>query len=293
MQNFRNFISEEVKSKTSKLLLINVNVPEQKAALKKEFKDLVSVDWEDVVIDSGKIVVKKQSIDEFSFVFVGTVGTHSSLCSVLEAYLTKNAIGNLFYGSASANCNKPLQSVLLNNFRVPQIKTIIGNTDKVKANDLIKTLGLPIVSKIIHGSQGKGIAKHDTKESLTKYLNDTENAIIIFQSFVPNDGDIRAFFFKNKMIYSIIRKSSSDKEFRNNTSLGGNKEQIELDKEAKAIALKAHQIMKFDFSGVDLIQDKNTKQWYVMEINAAPQYFGDPYFNLVMDEVKSYIHNHI
>ena len=84
-------------------------------------------------------------------------------------------------------------------------------------------------------------------------------------------------------MYSIRRESSKDSEFRNNVSLGGTKTTIKLEPAAKKIADAANAAMKFDVTGVDIIQHKDTKKWYVMEINAAPQFSGE-LFEPVIDE---------
>jgi ribosomal protein S6--L-glutamate ligase len=74
-------------------------------------------------------------------------------------------------------------------------------------------------------------------------------------------------------MYSIKRKSKDDKkEFRNNYSLGGTAERLEIPVKAMNIAKKASKAMGFDVSGVDLIKEKGTDNWYVLEVNSAPQF---------------------
>jgi glutathione synthase/RimK-type ligase-like ATP-grasp enzyme len=74
-------------------------------------------------------------------------------------------------------------------------------------------------------------------------------------------------------MYCIKRKSKDDKkEFRNNQSLGGSAERSEIPKKAMDLAKKASKSMGFDISGVDLIKEKGTDNWYVLEENSAPQF---------------------
>ena len=40
------------------------------------------------------------------------------------------------------------------------------------------------------------------------------------------------------------------------------------------MAIKSAQILDLDMAGVDIIQDINTKKYYIMEVNAAPQFNG-------------------
>lgn len=281
--NLKDFINEA--KSTARFLFISFNKDGKEAAIKKKIKETLFIEWDDLSIVDGDIMVKRQKkLSEFEFVFVGTVGDHADLSSSILSYIKINKMKHFFYGSSSETCNKMLQSVNLLGSNVPQIKTVISRADKISASSLITSLSLPIISKIIHGSQGKGIKKHDTKEDLANHLKKNPEESYIFQEFIPNDGDLRIFYVRNKLLYSIRRKSAKDTEFRNNTSLGGSKESIKLEPEAKKISDKANDAMKFDATGVDLIQHKVTKKWYVMEINAAPQFSGD-YFEPVMDEL--------
>ena len=130
-----------------------------------------------------------------------------------------------------------------------------------------------MVSKITDGSQGKGVELQKTKMDLEKYLKKNKEETIIFQKFIENEGDYRLFFIGQDLLYTIKRKSKDDKkEFRNNYSLGGTVERIDLPKNATEIAKKASKVMGFDVSGVDLIKDKNSDNWYILEVNAAPQF---------------------
>jgi ribosomal protein S6--L-glutamate ligase len=108
---------------------------------------------------------------------------------------------------------------------------------------------------------------------LEKYLKKNKDETIIFQKFVENEGDYRVFIIEQDIMYSIKRKSKDDKkEFRNNQSLGGTSEKSEIPKKAMDIAKKASKVMGFDISGVDLIKEKGTDNWYVLEVNSAPQF---------------------
>jgi ribosomal protein S6--L-glutamate ligase len=108
---------------------------------------------------------------------------------------------------------------------------------------------------------------------LEKYLKKNKEETIIFQKFIENEGDYRVFIIEQDIMYSIRRKSKDDKkEFRNNQSLGGTSERSEIPVKAMDIAKKASKVMGFDISGVDLIKEKGTDNWYVLEVNSAPQF---------------------
>lgn len=280
----RSFLNERV-SAPPKYLFICFSTDGKAEAIKKRLKDCLFVDWDKLSAVDGEIIVSgKFPLSTFSFIFIGAVGEHADMATCVMNFISTNKMPFISYGSTPESCNKILQSVLLKQNKLPQIKTVIAHAEEVTAASLVKQLKLPVVSKIIHGSQGKGIEKHDTKEHLEKFLSRHKGETFIFQEFIPNDGDFRVFFVKNKMLYAIKRKSAKKTEFRNNVSLGGTKEHVTLDAKGEKLAVEACKTMGFDMTGVDLIQNKDTGEYFIMEINAAPQFSGDN-FEKVIDEI--------
>jgi RimK family alpha-L-glutamate ligase len=229
--------------------------------------------WTDLIFQEDKILLENKEIKDFDFIFIGVISKYPSYFTALEKYVDKYKIPNFRYGCSPERSNKIYQNSNMEMGGVPQIPTIISKCSSVNSNELIKELGLPMVSKITDGSQGKGVELQKTKMDLEKYLKKNKEETIIFQKFIENEGDYRLFFIGQDLLYTIKRKSKDDKkEFRNNYSLGGTVERIDLPKNATEIAKKASKVMGFDVSGVDLIKDKNSDNWYILEVNAAPQF---------------------
>jgi RimK family alpha-L-glutamate ligase len=232
-------------------------------------------------------MLDNEDLADAAYVFVGVVGLNSAFCSCVREYLTKYKVPALFYGTSHELNNKPLQTVLMHNAGVKQIKTIISKCSAVTVEHLVTELKLPLVSKVIDGSQGRGVDKHDDKATLTKLLKSKKNELYIFQEFIPNDGDIRAFYIGDELVYTIKRRTKdSSKEFRNNISLGGSHEKVKLDAVAIKLASKAQKALAFDMTGLDLIQHQETKDWYVMEVNSAPQFAGGEKDEILQKLVK-------
>jgi len=262
-------------------LFIGFSADGKEQALKKELKNSTFVDWSDLSIKSGDLYAGNIPLSKFKFIMVGVIGDNHHMYSCIRRYVEIHKIKFMSYGTPPERENKMYQTVAMKDYGIDQIKTVIVKAKNTSASALIKELKLPVISKIINGSQGKGIEKHDKKEQLESFLKKNQDEVFIFQEFVPNDGDFRVFYIHDKLVYSIKRTSQSDKEFRNNVSLGGKQEYTELEPAAKKLADKVCHVMEFDITGVDLIQNKKTKKWYVMEINAAPQFTG-PEFKKVM-----------
>lgn len=228
--------------------------------------------WEELNLINGVPSVKLTPITDYEYVVIGAVYTDDK-CTALYEYLDAHQRPYFSHGYPPYRNNKLLQSAKLETHQLPQPKTIIGFGKSVDADNLIAQLKLPIVSKITNGAQGKGIEKHDTKESLEKRLKNDADVELIFQEFIANDGDFRVMFIKGEFIHAIKRTTTdAEKEFRNNISLGGTFEQVELAERGKEISAAAVKAMGFDIAGVDVIQRKGTDEWFLLEINAAPQF---------------------
>lgn len=260
---------------------------EKENYIKKYLPDAEFVAWKDITFCCNDILVKGESIKEFYAICVGLVAENERKLSLIRDYIDRTKIKYLQYGNFVQYKNKLLQTAKFANANILQPKTIIGTCSELTAKDLAKTLGLPIVSKIIDGSQGEGVEKHTTQAALTTFLNKNKNKDFIFQEFIPNDCDLRIFFFRGEILFTISRTRQDKKEFRNNLSLGGKQEFIEIPEEAKRIAIQVNNLFNFDFAGVDLMQDNKTKKWYVLEINQAPQFGGKN--ELVIPKMVEYL----
>jgi hypothetical protein len=229
--------------------------------------------WTDLIFQENKILLGNKDIKDFDFIFIGVITKYPEYFTALEKYIDKYKIPNFRYGCSPERSNKIYQNSVMEISGVSQIPTIISKCSSVNSNNLIKELGLPLVSKITNGSQGKGVELQKTKMDLEKYLKKNKEETIIFQKFIENEGDYRVFFVGQDLLYTIKRKSKDDKkEFRNNYSLGGTVERVDLPKLPASIAKKAAKAMGLDVSGVDIIKDKNSDNWYILEVNTAPQF---------------------
>lgn len=295
MTSFKNFLAE-AKGKSNYLFIGSTYVgpdDNMKGYVSGRLKGSQFVEWDDLVIRDGVLEIDGRPLSDFGFVFVGMVGDRGPLCSSIRAYLEANKVHHLFYGESRENNNKILQTVLMKDGGVSQIATVIGNGTSLKASDLVKELKLPIVSKIIDGSQGKGVVKHDDVDTLEKLLKKDPEKLYIFQEFVPNEGDYRVFFIQEELIYVILRKrAEGKKEFRNNISLGGSYEMIKPHPaDIKKLGLAAVKAMGFGITGVDIIKHSETGKLYVMEINSAPQFSGQER-NEVLDYIIKLVKSH-
>lgn len=243
--------------------------------------------------------VNNNLITSYSFILFGAISKSAPIALKVKNSLDKAGIPYLKYGEPESHKNddKIYQAQHFKENNINHPKTIVSKKENINVNKLEHDLDFPIVVKIPNGSQGKGVIKLDNIIELNNFLSEKDDTTYIFQQFLQNDGDYRLFFFKDKFLYSIKRTSNNKLEFRNNTSLGGNQEFVELPKEALSFATKIVKQFNLDFSGVDLIFHNN--KWKILEINAAPQFASSEEDTvkfkekLVINEIVKYIKKYI
>jgi D-alanine-D-alanine ligase-like ATP-grasp enzyme len=274
---FAGFLQE---AKTSKklLLAVNISIPEFVQGLKKKYKDQVEfVDFkESFSFDLANV----------GFVLIGLTGKHPKEFNKLIKILKSIKINYFVYGAKNPEQNKDAQFKHMEKAGISQIPSMFGNPKNLDVDSLIKKFGLPLVVKPIDGSQGNGVKLLKTKKQLENYLEKSSDSIVTVQKFIENDGDWRLLFVGNKLIYSILRKTVDEKEFRNNTSLGGKATNKKPPANVLVLAKKANLASGLDITGVDIIEDKNSNDVYVMEVNAGPQFFSNQNrFNSVINAI--------
>lgn len=99
----------------------------------------------------------------------------------------------------------------------------------------------------------------------------------IFQNFINNSGDYRAFIVGGKTL-GIIKRVAKPGEYRNNVSQGGNAYEIKKNDDEygqlSGMAQKAASLFGLQVCGVDIIFDEEEKEYKILEINTVPQWSG-------------------
>ena len=134
-----------------------------------------------------------------------------------------------------------------------------------------KVGGVPLVIKLLSGTQGLGVVLADTKSAAKSVIEafSSLKANILIQEFIKEaEGtDIRAIVINDRVVAAMKRQGAPG-EFRSNLHQGGFAEAIKLSPEQEAIAVKAAQAMGLGVAGVDLLPSANGL--LVMEVNSSP-----------------------
>lgn len=131
--------------------------------------------------------------------------------------------------------------------------------------------GAPVIIKLLEGTQGIGvILAPDARvaETVIETLQSTRQNVLI-QQFIAESrsSDIRALVVGDQVV-AAMRRIGRDDDFRSNVHRGGRTELVELDDEAKDIAVRAAHIMGLRVAGVDLLESDFGP--LVMEVNSSP-----------------------
>lgn len=162
------------------------------------------------------------------------------------------------------------EAVVYKNSGIPHMRTYqAGHVDAWQGMGI--ELEFPVVIKDIDSQRGKGVRLcHDEDQLLVEIKQGGFRVII--QEFVAMAFDIRVICVGDKVVGAIKREASGS-DFRTNISLGGQAESYSLNKEESQLALKAHQSIGNEISGVDITYDENGKL-YVIETNITPEWQG-------------------
>jgi ribosomal protein S6--L-glutamate ligase len=229
--------------------------------------------FKELSILNDKVVLKNQKIENFDYIFVGLTEKYKYISPIVKQYLLNKNIPFIFYGHKSNHIDsKSFEIYNLSSNNIPIIPSLISR-DQNTITDFITQYNVPFITKPVDGRKGKRVIKHASLESTLDAVNESEIPLII-QPMIPNDGDYRVWILKGKVIGVIKRSPNAEGEFRSNISLGGTAQVASLPDDVLDMAIKSAQILDLDMAGVDIIQDTITQKYYVMEVNAAPQFTG-------------------
>ena len=135
--------------------------------------------------------------------------------------------------------------------------------------------GLPVVLKVLQGTQGVGVMLVNSPISLGSVM-DTLRGLgqdVIIQQFIAEGAgrDYRAFVIGNKVVAAMKRTAPAG-QFRSNIHRGGSGSLVTLPKDFSTAAIRAAKKLGLRVAGVDLM-DSNSGP-LVIEVNSSPGFEG-------------------
>lgn len=221
------------------------------------------------------------SLGDFSVIFCRGFWRYQNEVALLSQFCMQEKI-RLFDGALHYrhSVSKMHDLVLFQKagFRVP--KTVFLE-QRVAASLLEKSLGFPMVAKEDRSRKGDDVYLLKSRASLAEFLKKLEipkkslaAKTYQFQEFIPADFDVRVIVIGGRVLGAIKRQAVRRGEFRHNISLGGRATEIKISPKMARDAIKACEVLGFDFGGVDFITHKKTGKTYILEVNRSPGFEG-------------------
>ncbi|MGW2400303.1 RimK family alpha-L-glutamate ligase [Kitasatospora sp. NPDC001664] len=174
-------------------------------------------------------------------------------------------------------CNdKGLQALMLARHGIAHPRSLHAFThDQVR--EAVEELGWPSVVKPVSGSWGRGVVRLVDEECLDVWTGARESVDatgklfpVLVQQYVEKPGhDLRVVVVGREPVVAFRRVSE---DWRTNTHLGAQVERAELTEEMAKLCLAVVDQLGEGFYGVDLIEDRETGETAVLEVNANPEF---------------------
>jgi glutathione synthase/RimK-type ligase-like ATP-grasp enzyme len=150
-------------------------------------------------------------------------------------------------------------------------RTLYGPTAELIRR--LPELGEKAVLKDNEGSKGRLNFVVSSPEEIQAITNKNPDKRFVLQEFIPNDGDLRVLVMNGK-VPLVIRRSGDGSSHLNNTSQGGSAQLVPVDEIGSQIldaCIKAAEVTKLQVAGVDIMHDLRNDDYYLLEVNNAPQ----------------------
>ena len=150
----------------------------------------------------------------------------------------------------------------------PKVYPNFTITDSGYYEQVLETLGLPMIIKEGHGSFGMKVYLIETKKAFNEKVDELRGVDYVFQEFIETSRgrDLRVNIVGDQVIAAMYRHSETD--FRANITNGGVAEVVELTPAQEKLALEAAKAVGAEFAGVDLLFGHD-EQPLVCEVNGA------------------------
>ncbi len=174
--------------------------------------------------------------------------------------------------SSIVNSRDKLKSIqILSKEGIPLPDTGFSSDDKDMEQVIDKIGSVPLIVKLLQGTQGQGVILAESKKSAKAIMSAFVqlNSDSLVQEFIKESSgvDIRAIVVGDEIVAAMKRVAPAG-EFRSNLHQGGHAFPITLTPNEEEIVIKASNILKLSISGVDFMRTKNGP--LILEVNSSP-----------------------
>jgi glutathione synthase/RimK-type ligase-like ATP-grasp enzyme len=200
---------------------------------------------------------------------------HEDVALAVACYM--QAIGKKVLNSEARHNrsrSKLSQAVLCALHKIPQPSfAYIGDSTQLEQVVAKSNLRYPMIVKSTTGSRGRHNFLVDHEADLRAALAEMPTKAVIAQRFIANDGDYRLLVMGDTVRLIIHRQAQNDSHL-NNTSQGGRGVVLpadSVDADMLADAVKIAHLLGREITGVDMIVERSSGQYFFLEANNMPQ----------------------
>ncbi|WP_208591520.1 ATP-grasp domain-containing protein [Gracilibacillus suaedae] len=146
-------------------------------------------------------------------------------------------------------------------------KVFVSLEDDSHLDQVIETLGFPMVIKETFGSFGEQVYLIENEQQLRQKVKELQHKPHLFQEYIASSygRDVRLNVVGDQVVAAMLRKSEQD--FRANVTAGGHMFGYQPSEREQALAVRCSQLVGADFAGVDLLFGENDEP-ILCEINS-------------------------
>lgn len=239
------------------------------------------VNFEDIVPVAGEdkeIIINNEKVDCPDFVFVRAFNLGNRkyhLRSVLDMFerMGVNCINPNMPRQITTDKLLSLQKAkeIIPELKVP--KTLLV-TPNLSLDTIEEELGFPLVIKINHGSEGRGVSLIESKKELKNLLNvlfasPYDDQVLAQEAIMTSKGrDLRIIVIGGEFFHSVIR--SNESSFTSNVHTGGDIKECNPPEKLINQAIKILDGINIKYGSVDFLFGENEDEYYLCEINSMP-----------------------
>ncbi|MBN1168315.1 hypothetical protein JXA63_00335 [Candidatus Woesebacteria bacterium] len=234
--------------------------------------------WSDLVIDTKNkrsiLKVKDHPLTYFNAVYIRTIKENfysltqiSTACKLANIPIIDRSLS--IPGRLADNKMRQLILVQRSGMNIPRSIMV----SKIFIPEKLGQLNIfPIFIKATDFNKGKGVFlikdHRHAKLLINRRISGKITRNFIIQEKIDYIRDYRVIVLGKKILGAIIRKPHGS-EIRANIARGGTSVKVgNIPKELKELALKAAKTLDVEIAGVDFLEDKNGK-FYFLEVNRA------------------------
>ena len=223
-----------------------------------------------------------QDLAAYPYVYFKTHAKHPEFAAAVAEYVQSK--GRPFSDhevSHYTSASKLTAAMRLSCAGLPTPTSMCSVTSELKHRlpAIVNAFGYPFVLKEISSDRGKNNYLISNEKDFNNVLDSAEQShVFMAQRYIPNDGFYRINVFGKKVGLAVWRDAIPHKQplkkHLNKPAGNVNAHVVaptDIPDEVRDLALRAADRLDRQIAGVDILQDKTTHKWYILEVNNAPQ----------------------